>query len=126
MYADYSYYLAGYLHKDSGLISAADFPEYAQQASTRMDYLTWGRITDAQATSEKVKSCCCEMAEAIYKYERAKDNESGALVASWSNDGESGSFEMSSSDFTEEGHNRQIGKIARRYLLFLGVLNRRC
>ena len=126
MYADYSYYLAGYLHKDSGLISAADFPFYAQQAGSRMDYLTWGRIADALEEREEIKLCCCEMAEAIYRYEKARENASGAPVASWSNDGESGSYEMSSSDFTEEGHNRKIGQIARKYLLRFGLLNRRC
>lgn len=126
MYADYSYYQAGYLHKDSGLIPESDFPSYSQKASARMDYLTWGRITDTQAAGTEIQSCCCEMAETIYRYEQAKDNESGAPVASWSNDGEAGSHDMSSSDFTEEGHNRKVGQIARKYLLRLGLLNRRC
>jgi len=126
MYADYSYYLAGYLHKDSGLIPENDFPACSQKASTRMDYLTWGRITDAQAAGEEIQSCCCEMAEAVYRYEQARNNEAGAPVASWSNDGESGSYEMTSSDVTEEGHNRLIGRIARKYLLRLGLLDRRC
>lgn len=126
MYANYSYYKAGYLHKDTGLISEADFPAYAQQASMRIDYLTWGRVSDTLAAREEIKLCCCEMAEAIYRYDQARDNESAAPIVSWSNDGESGSYDISSSDITEEGHNRMINKIARKYLLRLGLLNRRC
>lgn len=126
MYADYGYYLAGYSHKDSGLIPENMFPFYSLKASVRMDYLTWGRITSALAERDEVKSCCCAMAEAIYRYDLARKNESGAVVASWSNDGESGSYDLQGSDLTEEGHKRKIGEISREYLLRLGLLNRRC
>lgn len=126
MYADYNYYLNGYSHGKPVLIDEMNFPAYSQQASVRMDYLTWGRITDSLAETVEVRSCCCKMAEAIYRYEQARSNVSGAPVSSWSNDGESGSFDMSSSVVTEEGHNRLIGQIARQYLLRFGILYRRC
>lgn len=126
LYADYQDYQNNYKRGLAACIPEADFPFYAQQASHRMDYLTWGRITDTLAETENIKNCCCEMAEAIYRYERARNNDSGAPVSSWSNDGESGSYDMSGSDVTQNGHEKQIGQIARKYLLRLGLLNRGC
>lgn len=126
MYADYNYYLTKYLHKDSGLLSVTDFPVFAEKAGAKMDYLAWGRIQGSRADLDEVKSCCCELAEAIFLFERARDNESGAPVSSWSNDGESGSYDMASSNLTNEGHEKHVGAIARKYLLRLGLLSRRC
>lgn len=127
MYADYSYYLTGFPHTKAGpVIVCEDFPVYSEQATIRMDYLTGGRITDNLAEAREIKSCCCEMAEAIYKYEKARENDAAAPITSWNNDGESGSYDMSSSEVTEDGHNKQIGKIARKYLLRYGLLNRGC
>lgn len=127
MYADCSYYLHSFPHTAATpIIACENFPVYAEQASLRMDYLTWGKITDTLAETKEVKSCCCEMAEAIYKYEKARNNEAGAPIASWNNDGESGSYDMNNSEVTEDGHNRKINQIARKYLLRYGLLNRGC
>lgn len=126
MYANYQEYLEYCGDVGKVVIPELEFPFYAKQASHRIDYLTWGKITDALAETENVKSCCCEIAEAIYRYDRARNNDSGAPVASWGNDGESGSYDMSSSDMTSNGHEKKIGQIARKYLLRLGLLNRGC
>lgn len=126
MYADYAFYLAGFLHKDTGLISEAEFDGYADRASTEMDYRTMGRIRGALVESEAVKKCCCEMAEAIYQYDQVVANGSGAPLASWSNDGESGSYDLSATDLTPGGHAARLSAICQKHLLRLGVLNRRC
>lgn len=126
MYADYDYYLSDYLKKDTGKISGEDFDKYSSMAAEEMQYYTMGTITEEMAGRKEIKDCCCAMAEEIYKYETARENESGAVISSWSNDGESGSYDVADSEVTQKGHNAKKMQIARRYLLRLGLLNRRC
>lgn len=126
IYADYGYYQTRYSKEDSGLRDQKDFDIYAKKASVFMDYITAGRITDVIAESENLKDCCCDMAEQIYKFEKARDNESGGLVASWSNDGESGTYNLNESVVSESAHRRKMAEIARAYLLQFGLLYRGC
>ena len=126
MYAHYAFYLAGFLHKDTGLISETEFEGYADRAGIEMDYRTMGRIRGMPAESEAVKKCCCELAEAMYQYDQVVDGGGGVPLASWNNDGESGSYDLSATDLTPEGHARRLSGICRKYLLRLGVLFRRC
>lgn len=126
MYADYAFYLAGFLHRETGLIPEEEFAGYAEQAGTEMDYRAMGRIRGELAGSEAVKKCCCELAEALYQYDQVAAGGGGVPLASWNNDGESGSYDLSATDLTPEGHARQLGRICRKYLLRLGVLYRRC
>lgn len=126
MYADYAFYLAGFLHREIGLIPAEEFDRYADRASAEMDYRTMGRIRGALVESETVKKCCCELAEVMYQYDQVVESGGGAPLASWSNDGESGSYDLSATALTPQGHAGRLGGICRKYLLHLGVLYRRC
>lgn len=126
MYADYAFYLAGFLHRETGLIPEEEFDGYSERAGVEMDYRTMGRIRGGLAGSDAVKKCCCELAEAMYEYGQAVANGGGAPLASWSNDGESGSYDLSASDLTPESHAGRLSGICRKYLLRLGVLCRRC
>lgn len=126
IYADYGYYQIGYLNKETGLICEEDFALYAKKASIHMDCISSGRITGSLAQNERIKDCCCEMAEQLYRFEKARENESGAPVASWSNDGESGTYDLSESGVSESAHRKKMAQIARMYLLQLGLLYRGC
>lgn len=126
MYADYAFYLAGFLHRGTGRIPEEEFDGYSDRASAEMDYRTMGRIRGALAESDAVKKCCCELAETLYQYDQVAASGGGAPLASWSNDGESGSYDLSATDLTPEGHARRLSGICRKYLIRLGVLYRRC
>lgn len=116
IYADYEWYSNGVF----GVIPEEEFLKYAKRASQEMDRLTFGRITAADI--EEIKDCCCEMADILYEYDRAHDSESGAMAASYSNDGESASFDLSTSEKTFKGTKRRLLNIAYTYLLPLGLM----
>ena len=124
MYADYNFYVMQFDRSGSQLISGLDFPYYAGMASAKMDYLAQGKITGELQGKDEVKSCCCAVAEALYRYDQATDNPAAAPVTSWSNDGESGSYAMDSSSVTEEGLNRKVMQVMRTYLWKYGALYR--
>ena len=54
--------------------------------------------------------------------ERARQQGGAGLLESYNNDGESGTFDLSRSVYTEEGKARKIGEIIYRYLSFTGLM----
>lgn len=50
--------------------------------------------------------------------------EQGGVLQSYSNDGESGTFDLSQSVFTEEGKRKKAREIIHRYLGHTGLLYR--
>lgn len=78
IYADYDYYRDEY---GGGLIPESDFRAAAGKASERIDSVTFGRLENGVSDeySEKVKRCCCELAENIHKYGNTAVAESGAV-----------------------------------------------
>ena len=78
----------------------------------------FGLITD------EVKDCTCELAELLYQADRVSQqaSEQGGILTSFSNDGESGTFDLSQSNFTEEGKARKTKEIIYRYLGNTGLL----
>lgn len=125
-YADYAFYITKYLHKPSGAIAEAEFDFFASTASAKLDYMTAGRITAELAEKEEVKTCCCAIAEVLCRQHSATDNASAAPVASWSNDGESGSYDMAHSAATDEVVDRKVSQLIRTYLWRFGLLYRGC
>lgn len=116
MYADYDYYKSG----EFGSIPQEQFKKYAKIASQEMDKLTHNRITDIE--NDSIKDCCCDMADVIYDFYQAHNNENGALVTSYSNDGQSASFDLSTSEFTHGATKKKLLGIAHIYLLPLGLM----
>lgn len=119
VYADDNFYLNQYLLGRSPLISDG-FAYYARAASQEM-----GRyLNDTPGDYPELAGlCCCEVAEAVFRYEKISGGTKAPLV-SYSNDGQSGQFDMA--NYTKEGHQRIIYGIIRRYfedtgLLFTGV-----
>lgn len=127
MYADYDYYISGYLLGNSPAVPEEVFPYWEKQARSQIDKCTYGRISaDLSLISEKVKDCACEIAELLYQADSVVQQgmEEGAAgpIASYSNDGQSASFDLSSSVYTEDGKAKKVKEIIYRYLSNTGLL----
>lgn len=127
MYADYNYYTSGYLLGRNPVILEGVFPFWEKQAAKEIDQRTFGHLTANPAlVSEEVKDCACELAELLYQADSVsqqalRQGAAGPMV-SYSNDGESGTFDLSQSVYTEEGKARKVREIVRRYLGNTGLL----
>lgn len=91
LYADFEYYSSCFFG-DS--IPGKDFEKYAVRASREIDRLTMGRACSAAGEmSTRLSTCCCEIAEILYKADVANKRTENGTIASESNDGYSVSFE---------------------------------
>lgn len=81
-YADYDYYKNSY---GGSLITEDKFSFTAARASDIIDEATFSRLENSvpEEFSEKVRVCCCELAESIYSYTvRTGDSESSGGASS--------------------------------------------
>ena len=71
-----------------------------------------------------MKDCTCELAELLYQADKSAQQaaEQGGVLQSYSNDGESETFDVSQSTFTEEGKAKKTREIVYRYLGNTGLL----
>lgn len=127
MYVDYNYYITGYLLGKSPSVPEELFPYWEKQARSQIDKYTYGHIlADLSLVSENVKDCTCELVEFLYQADSVVQQgiEEGAAgpVASYSNDGQSASFDLSRSAYTEEGKTKKVKEIIYRYLSNTGLL----
>lgn len=124
-YADYEYYADNYLLGRSPAVPDIDFPYWERQAERLLDQHTFGRLSvDPGLITGEVKDCICELAELLYQADQAMGQEGSGLISSYSNDGESGTFDLSQSPYTERGKRRKAGEIISRYLGRTGLLYR--
>lgn len=127
MYADYDYYVTGYLLGKSPAVPEELFLYWEKQARIEIDALTYGRLQDNPSiVSENVKDCVCAVAELMYKAdsisERTFQEGTAGPLSSYSNDGESGTFALDQSIYTESGKKAEIQRLAYRYLGRTGLL----
>lgn len=127
MYTDYEYYVNEYLLGKSPLISEDDFPYFEKQARSEIDKYTFGRISrDNRLVSEKVKDCTCAIAELLYMADRLSEQafQEGAAgpLSSFSNDGQSGTYDLSQSAYTESGKKAKVKQLIYKYLGDTGLL----
>ena len=125
MYADYGYYTDGYLLGRSPAVPEAVFPYWEKQAERVLNQYTFSRLfSNFGLITDEVKDCTCELAELLYQVDRASQqaSEQGGFLTSFSNDGESGTFDLSQSTFTEEGKQKKAREIIYRYLGNTGLL----
>lgn len=126
-YVDYEYYVDGYLLGREPAVPEKVFPYWEKQARTEIDKRTFDRIkADETLVSDQVKDCCCELAELLYQaysvaQQTLQEGGSGPL-ASFSNDGQSGTFDLSQSTYTEAGKSGKVREIIYRYLGNTGLL----
>lgn len=125
-YADYSYYENEYLLEKEPVIPEDDFLFWEKRARREVDNLTYDRISSLDTIPDLVKDCVCEVAELLYRADHldSMNLESGASgpLASYSNDGQSGSFDTSQSAFTADGRKAETLRIIRMYLLNTGLM----
>lgn len=126
MYADFSDY-EKYSEKKEPLIPGDSWTNWERQAEGEIDKRTMGRLkTNPALVTEAVKNCTCELAELLYQAnefsEQARQQGGAGPLTSYSNDGESGTFDLSQSVYTEDGKAGKIKEIIYRYLAFTGLL----
>ena len=126
MYADYDYYITEYLAGTKAVIPEADFLFWEKAARREIDLVTGNRISSLGAVPDLVKDCTCEIAELLYRAsslreESLKEGVAGVMT-SYSNDGQSASFDTSHSVYTEDGKKKEIRRICRLYLGRAGLL----
>ena len=126
MYASYNYYESGYLMGRDPKLSEDEFPLWEKQAERVLNQYTFSRlVSNFGLITDEVKDCTCELAELLYQADKSAQQaaEQGGVLQSYSNDGESGTFDLSQSTFTEEGKQKKIREIIYRYLGNTGLLH---
>lgn len=118
MYADEKYYNEEYLAGKESVIPAGSFVYYSRRASHQINRYTYGRLIAGWDVTEAVKQCCCELAEYMHSCDQQKEQMAGRV--SYSNDGQSGTFDTVS--YTEQEKNKKIRSIIRDYLADTGLL----
>ena len=125
MYTSYNYYESGYLMGRDPKLSEDEFPLWEKQAERVLNQYTFSRlVSNFGLITDEVKDCTCELAELLYQADKSAQQaaEQGGVLQSYSNDGESGTFDLSQSTFTEEGKQKKIREIIYRYLGNTGLL----
>ena len=125
MYASYGYYETTDLMGRKPKIQEEDFQFWEKQAERVLNQYTFSRLTsDFGLITDDVKDCTCELLELLYQANKSTQQaaEQGGVLQSYSNDGESGTFDLSQSIFTEEGKARKTKEIIHRYLGDTGLL----
>ena len=122
MYADRKYYETGYLLGRSPVIPEDIYPYWEKQAERVLNQYTLSRlVADFNLITDEVKDCTCELAESV---SQKAAEQGGGLLSSYSNDGESGTFDLSQSSYTEEGKSKKEREIIYKYLGNTGLLYR--
>lgn len=125
MYTSYNYYESGYLMGRDPKLSEDEFPLWEKQAERVLNQYTFSRLaSNFGLITDDVKDCACELAELLYQADKSTQQavEQGGILQSYSNDGESGTFDVSQSTFTEEGKAKKTREIVYRYLGNTGLL----
>ena len=128
-YADYEYYQTGYLLGQDPVIQEKDFPFWEKQAEREIDAVTFQRLKKNPGLIDgNVQDCICAVAEALYKADKLAGQswQSGAAgpLTSYSHDGESGTYDLSQSEYTEDGKKKKISSVVSSYLGHTGLLYR--
>lgn len=118
-YVTWDYYISGYLQGRSPAVPDTCFPFWEKQAERIVDSYTFDRIkANDSLLTDDVKDCTCELIELLYRADKASQSTSdfGGPLTSYSNDGESGTIDLSRSIYTEEGKRKKCREIICRYL----------
>lgn len=124
MYADYAYYASEYLLGRTPAVPEKEYPYWEKQARAAVDQWTFNRIKhDETLSSDAVKDCVCAIAEHLYKADQLNQGgQAPGIMASYSNDGESATYNVSGSAYTESGSRKKVAALIRQYLSKTGLL----
>ena len=114
MYVNYGYYESKYLLGREPTVPEDDFLFWEKQTERILNQYTFGRLNaDTGLLSDEVKDCACELTELLYQADKSTQQviAQGGVLQSYSNDGESGTFDLSQSTFTEGGKAKKIREI---------------
>lgn len=126
-YATYSYYELKYLLGRNPTVPEDAFFYWEKQARIEIDKYTFDRIVaDSSLITDRIRDCCCELVELLYQADQMQQQitSQGGLgpLASFNNDGQSGSFDLSRSIYNEDGKAKKVREIIFRYLGNTGLL----
>lgn len=130
MYADYQYYKNDYLLGRNPVIhDENDFDFFERMAEKEINNQTFGRITkDPAFLSADVRNCTCAVTEFLYKCDTLDDKNyqtGGGQLVSFSNDGDSGAYDVSQSDYiSKQAREKKINSLVSFYLSGTGLLYR--
>lgn len=130
MYADFRYYTDEYLLGRIPAISdEKDFNFFERSAEKEINNRTYGRIAkNPDLLSDDVKRCACAVTEFLYKCGSLDDENyqtGGGQLVSYSNDGDSGSYDISQSDYISgQARKKKIDSLVSFYLSGTGLLYR--
>lgn len=128
MYADYEFYISVYLLGKAPAVPEEVFLYWEREARMQIDCYTFGKIRSMHEPPEEVRLCTCAIAEALYQADKAKseqqENGLAGPLASWSNDGQSGTVDLSSSTVTEAGKMKEVRRLIAQYLCNTNLLYR--
>lgn len=118
-YTDKAFYSEKYLQGRSEVIPSSEFPYWSMQASAEIRERTFGTVDQLETVPDDVQICCCEVAEKLYLYDAAKDN-NGMILQSYGNDGDTGTYKTD--DYSQEKVAAAVDGIIQRWLLHTGLL----
>lgn len=126
-YVDYSYYISGYLTGRTPSVPEGEFLYWEGQAELEIDKRTFRRLKQApELVDDSVKKCACAVLELLYKADKLSEQsyQAGHMgpLTSYSNDGVSGSFDLSQSEYAGAGKQKKIQEIIVTYLSHTGLL----
>lgn len=125
MYADYNFYAGCYSAGREPTVPPESFVFWERQAEIEIDRYTFGRMRGSESTPCEVMECTCALAELLYTAETVNAqavHNGGGVLASFSNDGQSGTYDFSQSVYTEKGKQSKVREIIYRYLGGTGLL----
>ena len=117
-YADYEYYVESYLLGRQPDIPESTFRYYEKQAEKEIDRVTFDRAKRME-TPKEVKDCVCDVAEYLCKYDRYSGSDAPGPLASFGNDGETGTYDLSNSIYTESKRKEKIQETLYKHLASL-------
>ena len=126
-YATYSYYELKYLLGRNPAVPEDAFLYWEKQARTEIDKYTFDQIAmDSSFITDQIRDCCCELVELLYQADQMQQQSTahgdiGPLVT-FNNDGQSGTYDLSRSVYTEDGKVKKVREIISRYLGNTGLL----
>ena len=77
-YIDYAYYTETY--KGSTIPESA-FSKFATKAENKVNLMTFDRIDTSKDYMDKVKMCCCEIAESLYTADKEDSKSAGNVLS---------------------------------------------
>ncbi|MCI7739958.1 MAG: hypothetical protein MSR29_11280 [Lachnospiraceae bacterium] len=127
MYVKYGYYENHYLMGREPSVPEEDFEFFEKAAAREVNRYTYGRLkTSPDLVTDDVRDCVCAITEVLYQADKisksAAEHGIAGVLTSYSNDGQSGTYDVSQSVYTETGKQKEIKKLIYLHLSDTGLL----